>query len=98
MKVNKTTVYHLLYKFLKEEGILVQYLYNCVVVGHKKKSNAKEMLNRQINEFYTKYRAVDIDEVFSFSAISFRWDSSVEGFHFWSEMTRKWYLFFNKHS
>ena len=99
MELTPNETYHLLYKFLKEEGILVQYLYNCVVVRHKKKSNAKEMLQKQVNEYYSKYSNMwqpKFIGAFSCSKTTFEWERSPEKFDFWIEISQKWIKYAKK--
>lgn len=102
--LKKQVIYNLLYKFLKQKKILNNYLFNCAYVGSKKHSNAKEMLKKQIDEWYkdnewredcTSFSV--ISNVFSTSTFTFCWDESLEGFEYWDGMCDKWYKFLKKH-
>ena len=95
----KISCYRILYRFLKEYGLMPSYLSNMVQAGHPK-SNAKVMLKQLIEDFIATtdgYGTVDCQSIFSWVPSSFSWNTSHEGEIFWYDGYRKWISFYYKH-
>ena len=89
--------YWLLYKFLKENGILNDYLAN-EVRANKPKLTAKNMLMSQvcnyIKQSYGGTNRQTFVNLYNFGPTSFFWDQSIEGREFWLGYFSKWEKFF----
>ena len=95
----KISCYRILYRFLKEYGLMHPYLSNMVQAGHPK-SNAKVMLKQLIEDFITTtdgFVGVSCRGIYSWVPSSFSWDTSYEGVTFWHDGYQKWINFYDKH-
>lgn len=95
----KISCYRILYRFLKEYGLMPSYLSNMVQAGHPK-SNAKVMLKQLVEDFIAttdRYGTVSCQSIFSWDPSSFSWNTSYEGTTFWHDEYRKWINFYDKH-
>ena len=86
--------YLLLYKFLKENGILQNYLSNLKHTHYEefKEGNSKTMLLKVVDNYsvyFTSYFAL-----FHFAPTSFFWSASIEGHEFWIPYMAKWRTFY----
>ena len=103
--VTKKEAYKLLYKFLKEQGLLNKYCHN--VLEEKRRyfgthftPNAKNILLTILDRELGTYSPYDmLLNTYGTSINGFRWCNSAEGHAFWEDVLhRKWYLFLKKHS
>lgn len=95
----EVNAYRILYRFLKENGLMFQYLVNMLRAGHPK-GNAKEMLTRLVKshlETYGNLGKYSIIGIFSWADSTFLWEASFEGPAFWNSKYRKWIDFYDKH-
>ena len=92
--------YRILYRFLKEYGLMSNYLENIVVKSHRPRANAKEMLTRLVKDYISTYGCSthnSASNIFNWAPSSFYWDCSIEGTDFWYKSFKKWARFYNKH-
>ena len=95
IKNYKINAYRLLYRFLKENGIFVNYLSN-VCEARKIKGNGRDVL-KNIVEKYTldnkyAYENNCCNNIFNWAPSSFFWDASLEGTYM-----SKWSVFYQIH-
>ena len=100
MMHTKTIFYITIYKFLKENGILINYLENILkqypytsygLLESKKKT--KEILKLLVDRHFSWIHRCDrasIFLLFSYSGSSFIWYFSKEGPEFWKRYDVKW--------
>ena len=96
---NKTNMYRMLYRFLKENGIFNNYIKN-LVRRHGSKRNSKEVLKTLVERYLTTHRYPTSNacaNLFNWAPSCFYWDDSIEGETFWREYHLKWNDFYIKH-
>ena len=96
----KENMYKILYRFLKENGIICEYIAN-IVKKHKTKGNTKEILykvvNKYINSYYcSEYPKYSCQNLFNWAPSGFYWSESIEGEDFWEKYHIKWEQFYKK--
>ena len=97
--INKDdSAYIVLYRFLKENGILARYLNNIITVNtHIPKADAKTMLKEVVRQYrltdgYTCH--VQFENLFNWAPSSFLWNKSEEGDKFWRGYFAKWLIYY----
>jgi hypothetical protein len=90
--------YRILYRFLKENGLMSQYLLNMLRARHPK-GNSKEMLTHLVKVYFKTNGnfGENIINIFCWARASFTWEASFEGATFWANKNEKWIDFYNKH-
>lgn len=87
--MQKILGYEMLYKFLKEQGIMAKYLSNILLQRDKPKENAKKMILEVVDKYVDDF-GYDFTILFNYINSSFLWDASIEGSHFWANFLPKW--------
>ena len=86
--------YKMLYTFLKENGILVNYVKNVAKSHDIPYENVKHALMRVVERHGLCNESCN--NLFNFAPSSFYWSNSIEGREFWQKYFDKWHLFYDK--
>lgn len=95
---NDLCAYYILYKFLKENGILYKYLDN-VYKEHNIGGNSKVRLLGLIAIYHQTSGSYDnksYPNLFNWAPSAFFFDKSNEGAPFWVDYIDKWVEYYNK--
>jgi hypothetical protein len=88
-----------LYNFLRKNGIVNRYYYNCIYFndcgyGHERKQFLKlkprDRLKAIMSSHINAYQSSDLFCFFDDRPSSFSWDLSPEGFDYWQKWWIKW--------
>lgn len=92
--------YIILYRFLKENGILSRYLNNIITVNNLiPKADAKTMLKEVVHQYCLTYgynRQEQFQNLFNWAPSSFFWNQSEEGENFWRGYFAKWIKYYKR--
>lgn len=95
----KQNMYKMLYRFIKENGIMGEYVNN-LIKKHGKRENTKKQLQAVV-DLYIITCGFDCLKVcknlFNWAPSGFYWDCSIEGEPFWKRYHEKWVNFYNIH-
>jgi retron-type reverse transcriptase len=89
-----------LYNFLRKNGIVNRYYYNCIFFNdcgrsHDRKQFLKlkprERLKAIMSSHVKEYRGSTLLGFFDARVSSFAWDESPEGYSYWHKWWDKWY-------
>lgn len=92
-KENKMA-YKLLYTFLKENGILVNYIENVIRSQHHRNKDVKLVLMELVCQHGVSNYGITRQNLFNYAPTSFYWHKSIEGESFWQPYFNKWMNFF----
>ena len=97
--INKDdSAYIMLYRFLKENGILSRYLNNIITVNTLiPKADAKTMLKEVVHQYRLTYGyscQEQFQNLFNWAPSSFYWNASKEGEKFWRDYFAKWIKYY----
>lgn len=97
--INKDDMaYMVLYRFLKENGILSRYLNNIITLNALiPKSDAKTMLKEVVRKYCLSYGyrcQEQFQNLFNWAPSSFLWYKSEEGDKFWRGYFGKWIKYY----
>jgi hypothetical protein len=92
----KENMYRLLYRFLRENYILGNYVNNVIRIHHTV-GNAKAVLQSLIDRYYLTEGRFACPNLFNWAPTAFFWSDSIEGAEFWRYYHSRWSNFYNKH-
>ncbi len=92
-KENKMA-YKLLYKFLKENGILGNYVQNVMACRGCGNKDVKSVLMELVVNHGKDHFNSSCCNLFNYAPTSFYWSNSIEGPEFWKPYFNKWMNFF----
>ena len=97
--INKDdSAYIVLYRFLKENGILARYLNNIITLNPLiPKADAKIMLKEVVHQYRLTYGYSNHEQfqnLFNWAPSSFLWNKSEEGDKFWRGYFAKWLIYY----
>ena len=95
----KENMYRLLYRFLRENGILGNYVTN-LIKRHDTKGNPKIVLQSLVDRYISTegcYHMNNCSNIFNWGIPAFFWSKSIEGENFWRIYHNKWVIFYKQH-
>ena len=95
MTKENLNAYRMLYRFLKENGILGNYVQNVIKRQESKNKDAKSVLMELVVNHDKDWNNFSRCNLFNYAPTSFYWSCSIEGKDFWEPYFRKWSDFFN---
>ena len=95
MTKENLNAYRMLYRFLKENGILGNYVQNVIKQQKSKNKGAKSVLMKLVVNHGKDLNNFSRCNLFNYAPTSFYWGGSIEGHEFWKPYFRKWSDFFD---